>query len=161
MGKFLRTADYESFVFGEETESLGESAEEPEEKAEPDVSGPAGVLAEELFGGLPEGMDPQEFFEELSAGDFEPMIVTLEMSDGSTKKYEAMGVFLAEDRQYMALHPAGAPAEGDIPVLLLRYDQGEDDELILNQIEDDDEFEAAERAFQQMLGDTGDSGGRS
>ncbi len=155
MGKFLGTADYESFVFGEETGSLGEPAEEPGKKEGPDVSDPAGALAEELFGSLPEGMDPQELLEDLSTDDFEPMIVTLELSDGSTKKYEAMGVFLAGDRQYMALHPADGPAEGDIPVLLLRYDQGEDDELLLSQIEEDDEFEAAERAFQQMLGDTG------
>lgn len=142
VGRFLGTADYESLVFG------GEETAGGKEEA---FDGLSEELSEELFGELPEGMDVQELLNELSESDFEPMIVNLELSDGSILSYEAMGVFLVEDTQYMALHPKGGAEEGDIPVILLRYTQGENDELILQQIEDDEEFEAAEAAFNRMF----------
>lgn len=162
MGRFFGTADYESLVFGGEETDVGaetdgggraDSGGETDDGDGKDNGNEADGLVEELFGELPEGIETQELLEELSESDFEPMIVNLELSDGSVMSYEAVGVFIVGETQYMALHPKGEPETGNIPILLLRYVQGEDDELLLQQIEDDEEFEAAEAAFNRMFAD--------
>ncbi len=151
MGRFYGTQDYESLVFDEEGPSeeevfAGELNPGPEEEwVFEELDSPDGEWSPEEL--------PSEILQELSDEDFPPLMVSLVMEDGSRLRYEAMGIFMVGDCQYMALHPEGEAREGDIPVELMRYTKGPEDELELLPIENEEEFADASRAFYQMLGD--------
>lgn len=157
MSRFYGIQDYESLVFDEDRSSEeeafgpvpeGETGSGPEgEWVFEDLDSPDGEWS-------PEELSP-EILQELSAEDFPPLMVDLITEDGNRLRYEAMGVFLVGDCQYMALHPEGEAREGEIPVELMRYTKGPEDELVLLPIEDEEEFAAASQAFYQMMGDDG------
>lgn len=82
--------------------------------------------------------------------EFPALELELELEDGQVLVCEAVGVFLAGDYEYMALHPK-TDTEGIVH--LMRLEPGEDDELKLSPIKDEEELQVAAEAFQQMLED--------
>lgn len=72
----------------------------------------------------------------------------LELTDGQSLACEALGVFGAGERQYIALHPK-EDEKGIIHIL--RLEEGENDEAKLLPVEEDEELEAAARAFYQLI----------
>ncbi len=81
-------------------------------------------------------------------------IITLTFDEDVTVECEVVAYFEAAGKGYAALAPLSKPEgaeyeEGD--VLLYRYTELEGDEFILDAIEDDEEFDAAADAFDEIL----------
>ena len=78
--------------------------------------------------------------------------VTLELDNGETLECEIVTIFEAADRDYIALLPVdehGTPLDEE--VIIYRYSEDEEGAPILENIEDDAEFEAVSKAFDQWL----------
>ena len=97
-------------------------------------------------------MTDEEFREAdgIEENDFPALELELTLSDGSILVYEAVGVFVLGEKEYMALHPKN-DTEGIIHIMELT--QGEDDEIKLLPVEDDKEFEMATEAFYRLIAD--------
>ena len=81
----------------------------------------------------------------------EEMTVTLNMDDGSEVECVVLTIFEAAGRDYIALLPMeGAEAE-EGEVYLYRYNEPEDGEPSLDNIEDDEEYEIVADAFDELL----------
>lgn len=83
----------------------------------------------------------------------EPITLDLMLDDGSEVQCEVVGIFEVEGKEYIALLP-----ENDENVLLYHYseryseEEGEDD-LILDNIEDEQEFQKVSETFWEIFGD--------
>lgn len=81
--------------------------------------------------------------------DDEPIILNLVLEDdGKEVACEVIGIFEVEGSEYIALVP-----EDDDRVLIYKYFELEDDEIDLQNIEEDAEFEAVTAAFWEIFGD--------
>lgn len=79
-------------------------------------------------------------------------IVTLTLDDGEIVRCEVIGIFVASnDIEYIALLPLDGEDAEDGQVYLYRYSETEDEEPVLENITDDEEFEIASEAFDEML----------
>lgn len=79
--------------------------------------------------------------------------VTLTLDDGSEKDYEILAIFPAGDQQYIALWPEGSDDLEE--TILYRYiDNGDDVDPDIENIENDDEYELALDAFDELLDET-------
>lgn len=96
--------------------------------------------------------DPEDLAE---AADLPSLELELTLEDGRRLACQAVGVFLAGEKQYIALHPK-EDTEGVIHILELA--RGEDDQAKLLPVEDEQELEEAARAFYHMIGDDGREG---
>ena len=77
--------------------------------------------------------------------------VTLTLDDDSTLECSVINIFPAGDKQYIALLPLDENGENhDGEVFLYRYYE-ENGNPQLDNIEDDDEYELAADAFEEML----------
>lgn len=99
-------------------------------------------------------VEPEEdIFKELEMfpeTEFPALELELTIEDGQILVCEAAGVFVMGDKEYMALHPKD-DEEGTIHIMELR--QGEDDEINLIPIEDDEEFDLAAEKFYKLIAD--------
>ncbi len=76
--------------------------------------------------------------------------VVLTMDDDSELECEIIAIFPANGRQYIALLADDDTEEGSI--LIYRYiDNGDDEDPEIENIEDDDEYDAAADAFDELL----------
>lgn len=80
--------------------------------------------------------------------DHEDDIVTLTLDDGTELQCSILSIFPVDDKEYIALLPIDEESE---EVFIYRFIDTGDDEPILENIEDDDEFEAVADAFDEML----------
>ena len=78
----------------------------------------------------------------------ETLCFVLEDEEGNEKEYEVVGTFEAEGKSYIALIPMDDPA-GE--VRLLSFYAGENDEVMLEPIEDDSEYERAAALFEGQV----------
>ena len=79
------------------------------------------------------------------------MTVTLTLDDDSELECIVLTTFEAAGKNYIALLPTNAPEEEEGEVYLYRFVTGPDGEPDLQNIEDDDEYEAAADAFDELL----------
>ena len=79
--------------------------------------------------------------------DEEPT-VTLTLEDDTVIECDVVAIFPAGERQYIALLPKG-DEDGD--VFLYRFTELENDEIDLESIEDDEEYEMVVDAFDELL----------
>ncbi len=82
----------------------------------------------------------------------ETLTVTLTLDNDEVLECAVLTIFSAGDKQYIALLPledAEDTEEGD--VFIYRFEEDEDGEPTLNNIEDDDEYELAADAFDEWL----------
>ena len=80
--------------------------------------------------------------------DEEEMTVTLTLDDDSELECAVVAIFPVQDKDYIALLPLGVE---DPEVYLYRFKHNGDEDLELENIEDDDEYEAVADAFDEML----------
>lgn len=79
--------------------------------------------------------------------------VTLNLDDGTTVECAVLTIYEAAGREYIALLPLNEKGENeDGEVYLYRFSE-ENGEPTLDNIEDDDEYEAASDGFDQWLDD--------
>lgn len=83
--------------------------------------------------------------------DEEEAIVTLELDDGETLDCAVLTIFPVGENDYIALLPLDGKAAEDGEIYLYRYSESNDGEPILDNIEDDDEYEAVSDAFDELL----------
>ena len=74
-------------------------------------------------------------------------IITLEYDDGTELECEMMGVFEADGKEYIAL----IPQDDSDDVYIYGYQEVNEDEFELIDIEDDAEFERAVAVFDQLM----------
>lgn len=82
--------------------------------------------------------------------DDEPMYVTLDLDDGSQLECEVLTIFDVNGQDYIALLPNPEDEEGE-EVFIYRYDEDEEGNPSLTNIEDDDEYEAVADRFDELL----------
>ena len=80
------------------------------------------------------------------------MVVTLDLDDGSQLECEVLTIFDVNGQDYIALLPLSEDEdeEGE-EVFIYRYNEDEEGNPSLENIEDDDEYEAAADAFDEWL----------
>ncbi len=81
------------------------------------------------------------------------ILVTLDLDDGTQVECEILTIFTADKRDYIALlpvHEAGEPNE-DGEVYIYRYSEDADGTPSLENIEDDEEYEAVSDRFDELL----------
>ena len=79
--------------------------------------------------------------------------MTLDLDDGGKLECIVLNVFPANNREYIALLPMNdeGHVEEDAQIFLYRFEELGDDEVNLETIEDDDEFELVSDYFDEML----------
>lgn len=80
--------------------------------------------------------------------DDEPVILNITLEDGEELPSEVIGIFEVEGQEYIALLP-----EDDDRVLIYKYQELSEDDIDLQNIEDDDEFQRVTDAFWEIFGD--------
>ena len=84
--------------------------------------------------------------------DYENDMITLTYEDGSTAEFYVVAVFPVDGKDYAALMPAASSEDYESDDLLLyRYQELADDDISLTTIDDEDEFEKAADAFDELL----------
>ena len=81
----------------------------------------------------------------------EDLIVTLELDDGTQEDCQIICIFETLDREYIALMPIQDEDETDGSVYLYRYLEDEEGNPSLDDIEDEDEYDAVADAFDEIL----------
>ena len=79
--------------------------------------------------------------------------MTLDLDDGGKLECIVLNVFPVNNREYIALLPMNdeGHVEEDEQIFLYRFEELGDDEVNLETIEDDDEFELVSDYFDEML----------
>ena len=79
--------------------------------------------------------------------------MTLDLADGGKLECIVWNVFPVNNREYIALLPMNdeGHVEEDAQIFLYRFEELGDDEVNLETIEDDDEFELVSDYFDEML----------
>lgn len=75
--------------------------------------------------------------------------ITLTLEDDSELDCAVLGIFPVGDKEYIALLPENADEDGE--VIVYRYTELENDEIQLDNIEDDDEYELVGEAFDEFM----------
>ena len=83
----------------------------------------------------------------------EEMTVTLTLDDDTEVECVVLTIFTAGERDYIALLPMEGEDSEEGEVYLYRYSETEDGTPVLDNIEDDDEYEIVADAFDEMLDD--------
>lgn len=90
--------------------------------------------------------------DELNNDEFDEATVTMVLDDGTELECSVIAIFPVDDRDYIALLPnriIDGFEEGE--VLLYRYVELEGDDIDLEPIETEDEYEAVADAFEKLL----------
>lgn len=79
--------------------------------------------------------------------------MTLDLDDGGKLECIVLNVFPVNNREYIALLPMNdeGHVEEDAQIFLYRFEELGDDEVNLETIEDDDEFELVSDYFDEMF----------
>ena len=79
--------------------------------------------------------------------------MTLDLDDGGKLECIVLNVFPVNNREYIALLPMNdeGHVEEDAQIFLYRFEELGDDEVNLETIEDDEEFELVSDYFDEML----------
>ena len=91
--------------------------------------------------------------DEKNLNEEEEMTVTLTLDDDTEVECVVLTIFTAGERDYIALLPMEGEDSEEGEVYLYRYSQTEDGTPVLDNIEDDDEYEIVADAFDEMLDD--------
>ncbi len=87
----------------------------------------------------------------LNEGEDGKMTVTLTLDDDSLMECIVLTTFPAAGRNYIALLPTDPPEGEEGEVYLYRFETGPNGEPDLQNIEDDEEYEAVADAFDEIL----------
>ena len=137
MKRLFETADLEAELFEEYDGSVEEKQPQEYELTE---------FSEDSLAGL-------EMLSEEELDGFPALELTLELTDGRVLEYELASVFVHEEKEYVSLHPK---TDTDGAFHIMRLIQGEDDEITLHQIEDEEELKAVYEVFFRLYADDAD-----
>ena len=79
------------------------------------------------------------------------MTVTLSLDDGTEMDCEVLAIFPANKNMYIALLPLEQENEEEDDIYLYRYSEDEEGNPILDNIEDDEEYDIVADAFDELL----------
>lgn len=81
------------------------------------------------------------------------ILVTLDLDDGTQAECEILTIFTVDERDYIALLPLNDKGEpnDEGEVYIYRYEEDEEGTPILDNIQDDDEYEAVSDRFDELL----------
>ena len=79
------------------------------------------------------------------------MTVTLTLDDDTELECVVLTIFEAGEREYIALLPMEGADSDEGEVYLYRYSETESGDPVLDNIEDDDEYEIVADAFDELL----------
>lgn len=79
--------------------------------------------------------------------DPQEMFVTLDLDDGSQLECQILTIFDVDNQNYIAL----VPVDNDEEVIFYRYFEDEEGNPSLENIENDDEFDAVSDRFDELL----------
>ena len=91
--------------------------------------------------------------DEKNLNEEEEMTVTLTLDDDTEVECVVLTIFTAGERDYIALLPMEGEDSEEGEVYLYRYSETDDGTPVLDNIEDDDEYEIVADAFDEMLDD--------
>ena len=91
--------------------------------------------------------------DEKNLNEEEEMTVTLTLDDDTEVECVVLTIFTAGERDYIALLPMEGEDSEEGEVYLYRYSETEDGTPVLDNIEDDHEYEIVADAFDEMLDD--------
>ena len=91
--------------------------------------------------------------DEKNLNEEEEMTVTLTLDDDTEVECVVLTIFTAGERDYIALLAMEGEDSEEGEVYLYRYSETEDGTPVLDNIEDDDEYEIVADAFDEMLDD--------
>ena len=91
--------------------------------------------------------------DEKNLNEEEEMTVTLTLDDDTEVECVVLTIFTAGESDYIALLPMEGEDSEEGEVYLYRYSETEDGTPVLDNIEDDDEYEIVADAFDEMLDD--------
>ena len=77
--------------------------------------------------------------------------ITLTMDDDTEVECAILTIFPVENKEYIALLPLGGEEEENGEVYIYRYSEDADGEPSIDNIEDDEEYEIASDAFDELL----------
>ena len=83
--------------------------------------------------------------------DFEDDTVKLTFDDDKEVECGIVAILTAGEREYIALLPLGGEEEENGEVYIYRYSEDADGEPSIDNIEDDEEYEIASDAFDELL----------
>lgn len=81
----------------------------------------------------------------------EEAVVTLELDDGTTIECAVLTIFPVGENDYIALLPLDGEAAEEGEIFLYKYIETENGEPSLDNILDDDEYDAVSDAFDELL----------
>ena len=83
----------------------------------------------------------------------EDILVTLDLDDGSQVECEILTIFTVSDQDYIALLPLDKDGETNEEgeVFIYRYSEDEEGNPSLDNIQDDEEYEAVADRFDELL----------
>lgn len=87
--------------------------------------------------------------ENINNRDEDEIIIVLTLDDGSDLECKVLTIFEAESKNYIALLPTHTNEE--VEVLLFRYKDLGDDEISIENIETDEEFDKALYEFDKLI----------
>lgn len=79
--------------------------------------------------------------------------VTLEFDDNTNVDCDVLAIFPVENASYIALLPSNGPDAGTGEVYLYRYSEDEQGDPHIDNIESDEEFQAASDVFDSLFDD--------
>ena len=86
--------------------------------------------------------------------DNDDLMITLELEDGTESECTVLAIFPVDGKQYIALEPVSEQEKGpdeDCDVYFYAYSEDADGQPILDDILDDDVFEAVCDRFEEIL----------
>lgn len=83
--------------------------------------------------------------------DEDEIIIVLTLDDGSDLECKVLTIFEAGSKNYIALLPMNINTSEEVEVLLFRYKDLEDDEISIENIETDEEFDKALYEFDKLI----------
>lgn len=86
-----------------------------------------------------------------NAEEQEEMTVTLTLDDDTEVECVVLTIFTVKEKDYIALLPMEGQEAEEGEVFLYRYSESKDGQPVLDNIENDDEYEIVADAFDELL----------
>lgn len=86
-----------------------------------------------------------------NSNDFDSLQIFLEDENGQERGFEVVGTFSIQ-QEYMALYPLDENESGE--VMLVRFEQGPDDSIKFKDIMEQEEYDRAVEAFEELFNQT-------
>lgn len=91
--------------------------------------------------------------EKINENNEDHILITLTLDDGSDLVCDVMAVFEANNKDYIALLPLNDTEDEEVEMMLFRYIEIDDEEIEIENIDTDEEFEIALNEFDKLIKD--------